>query len=398
MNNKPTLNHHHQTALLYLYNNPNQPAFTGPNNRALNELRQMGYVKAKEFENWAGTGHFRMEWTLTKAGIERVEVGLLGKCDACKGIGQTLLRGKCTVCNGRGQGGISEWSQKPIEDNPQIVPKFEKTDANRLADAIEEIGRLEKALAESEKRGSELAASYCDGVIGDEHGHPYCRYKVERDAALAEVERLRESKGDPSGSFDRCMKMMYERDENAKQLEVALARVAELEKELAMARDAAAKGDAARHAAGGMEMEIHELKTKLAELEKQEPVAWGAFHFGGKRDGKLYTQCETEAQIEAYILDMHRSSDSLTLRKGSLYTAPVVQAQPSVPDGWKPVPMEPTPQMTFVGQSLRYDSVNSIGEIYRQMLAVAPSPIDPAAHPQPCQQPQAHPARCGCER
>lgn len=264
--------------------------------------------------------------------------------------------------------------------------------------ALARIAELEKELAESEKRGSELAASYCDGVIGDEHGHPYCRYKVERDAALAEVERLRESKCDPSGSFDRCMKMMYERDENAKQLEVALARVAELEKELAMARDAAAKGDAARHAVGGMEMEIHELKMKLAELEKQEPVAWGAFHFGGKLDGKLYTQCETEAQIEAYILDMHRSSDSLTLRKGSLYTAPVVQAQPSVPDGWKPVPMEPTPQMTFVGQSLRYDSVNSIGEIYRQMLAVAPSPIDPAAHPQPCQQPQAHPARCGCER
>ncbi|AFD10656.1 hypothetical protein F356_gp72 [Pseudomonas phage NH-4] len=233
MYNKPTLNHHHQTALLYLYNNPDQPAFTDPNNQALNELRQMGYVKAKKFENWAGTGHLRMEWTLTKAGIERVEVGFLGKCAACKGIGQTLLRGKCTVCNGRGQGWISEWSQKPIEDNPQIVPKFEKTDANRLADAIEEIARLEKALAESEKRGSELAASYCDGVIGDEYGHPHCRYKVERDAALAEVERLRESKGDPSGSFDRCMKMMYERDEKAKQLEVALARVAELETALA---------------------------------------------------------------------------------------------------------------------------------------------------------------------
>ncbi|HEJ6422188.1 TPA: hypothetical protein SL867_005058 [Pseudomonas aeruginosa] len=54
----------------------------------------------------------------------------------------------------------------------------------------------------------------------------------ERDAALAEVERLRESKGDPSGSFDRCMKMMYERDENAKRLDAALARVAELEGKL----------------------------------------------------------------------------------------------------------------------------------------------------------------------
>ncbi|KSH44452.1 hypothetical protein AO969_27365, partial [Pseudomonas aeruginosa] len=54
--------------------------------------------------------------------------------------------------------------------------------------------------------------------------------RKERDAALAKVERLRESKGDPSGSFDRCMKMMYERDENAKRLDAALARVAELEK------------------------------------------------------------------------------------------------------------------------------------------------------------------------
>ncbi|MFK1073432.1 hypothetical protein ACIUWV_26615 [Pseudomonas aeruginosa] len=57
------------------------------------------------------------------------------------------------------------------------------------------------------------------------------RLTQERDAALAEVERLRESKGDPSGSFDRCMKMMYERDENAKRLDAALARVAELDKQ-----------------------------------------------------------------------------------------------------------------------------------------------------------------------
>ncbi|WYC18539.1 chaperone protein [Pseudomonas phage vB_PaeM_H24-1] len=323
MNNKPTLNHHHQTALLYLYNNPNQPAFTGPNNQALNELRQMGYVKAKKFENWAGTGSCKFEWYLTKAGIERVEVGILGKCTTCNGSGQTLLRGKCTTCNGSGQVWINEWMQKPIEDNPQIIPKFEKTDANRLADAIEEIARLEKALEESEKRGAELAASYCDGVVGYEHGHAYCRYKVERDAALAEVNRLRESKGDPSGSFDRCVKMMYERDENAKRLDAALARIAELE-------------------------------------------------------GKLTD----------WVHEGFRLNEALAVAK----------AQPSVPEGWKLVPMDPTSQMTSVGQALRYDAANSIGEIYRQMLAVAPSPIDPAAHPQPCQQPQAHPARCGCER
>ncbi|MCW8021899.1 hypothetical protein [Pseudomonas aeruginosa] len=96
----------------------------------------------------------------------------------------------------------------------------------------------------------------------------------ERDAALAEVERLRESKGDPVGSLEKCMKVMYERDEHAKRLEVALARVAEMEKELAMARDAAAKGDAARHAAGGMEMEIQELREKVTELRKELRSRW----------------------------------------------------------------------------------------------------------------------------
>ncbi|HHG5326055.1 TPA: hypothetical protein ACPWPG_001447 [Pseudomonas aeruginosa] len=96
--------------------------------------------------------------------------------------------------------------------------------------------------------------------------------RKERDAALAEVERLRESKGDPAGSLEKCMKVMYERDEHAKRLEVALARVAELEKELAMARDAASKGDAARHAACGMEMEIEELRAELAELRARVVV------------------------------------------------------------------------------------------------------------------------------
>ncbi|HHM8958790.1 TPA: DUF4406 domain-containing protein, partial [Pseudomonas aeruginosa] len=55
------------------------------------------------------------------------------------------------------------------------------------------------------------------------------RVEQQRDAALVEVERLRESKGDPVGSLEKCMKVMYERDEHAKRLEVAQARVAELE-------------------------------------------------------------------------------------------------------------------------------------------------------------------------
>ncbi|MDS9772038.1 hypothetical protein, partial [Pseudomonas aeruginosa] len=60
----------------------------------------------------------------------------------------------------------------------------------RLADALARVAELEKELGDSEKRGSELAASYCDGVVGDEYGHAYCRYKSERDAALAEIAEM----------------------------------------------------------------------------------------------------------------------------------------------------------------------------------------------------------------
>ncbi|ENT8436320.1 hypothetical protein [Pseudomonas aeruginosa] len=104
------------------------------------------------------------------------------------------------------------------------------------------------------------------------------------------------------------------------------------------------------------------LESKLAELEKQEPVAWGAFHFGGKRDGKLYTHCETEAQIEAYILDMHRSSDSLTLRKGPLYGAPVAQAG-QVPQAWLDVQAERRRQITAEGWTPEHDDEHADGQM-----------------------------------
>lgn len=49
---------------------------------------------------------------------------------------------------------------------------------------------------------------------------------------------------------------------------------AKLEKELAMSRDAASKGDTARHAAGGMEMEIQELREKVTEMQKEMRSRW----------------------------------------------------------------------------------------------------------------------------
>ncbi|EOG3655344.1 hypothetical protein ACK91O_005130, partial [Pseudomonas aeruginosa] len=76
---------------------------------------------------------------------------------------------------------------------------------------------------QNEIREREAEIARLDGLVSGR--------TAERDAALAEVERLRESKGDPVGSLEKCMKVMYERDEHAKRLEVALARVAELERQ-----------------------------------------------------------------------------------------------------------------------------------------------------------------------
>ncbi len=69
------------------------------------------------------------------------------------------------------------------------------------------------------------------------------------------------------------------------------------------------------------------FRTTIEAAEKQEPVAWGIFHFGGKRDRKLYTTCDTREQAIAYIADRHQSDDTNTFRAAPIYTSP----QPSKP-------------------------------------------------------------------
>lgn len=74
------------------------------------------------------------------------------------------------------------------------------------------------------------------------------------------------------------------------------------------------------------------------------------------------------------------TDDCIVLRARAILTqqaapeAPA-SAQPvaAAPAGWKLVPLEPTDRMTAIGQDLRYQSINSIGEIYRQMIAAAPA-------------------------
>lgn len=145
----------------------------------------------------------------------------------------------------------------------------------------------------------------CERVVG-----ALLRQKHEADTALAWATR-------------HYQKVEQQRD-------AALARCAELKAELAMANDAAAKGDAARHQCAGMEMEIKELRgaadhweaesralqklrdaalAKLAELEKQEPAATVA-----KVPGEDWNS-----------LDFHLDLQGM-LPGTKLYTTPVAQA------------------------------------------------------------------------
>ncbi|UXD82096.1 hypothetical protein NP274_00044 [Pseudomonas phage Kara-mokiny kep-wari Wadjak 6] len=157
----PKLSPRQHAVLLEMYRHPEHPVHRSPTNLTLKALRRRGLVELSWKDSVAGYMFGRQPcWKITDAGIRRI-LGVLG----------------------------NNMEKEQSEDRPSI-PEFEKTDANKLYDALETISLLEKKLDESEKRGSELAASYCDGVVGDEYGHPYCRYKVERDAALARVAEL----------------------------------------------------------------------------------------------------------------------------------------------------------------------------------------------------------------
>ncbi|EKJ7123428.1 TPA: hypothetical protein ACGW3Z_004662 [Pseudomonas aeruginosa] len=90
--------------------------------------------------------------------------------------------------------------------------------------------------------------------------------QAEVEALRAELQSQRERNtelifklGSATNGWGRCEK---ERD-------AAQARCAELKAELAMANDAAAKGDAARHQCAGMEMEIKELRGAAEHWEAE---------------------------------------------------------------------------------------------------------------------------------
>ncbi|MBN0115463.1 hypothetical protein JTL56_11000 [Pseudomonas aeruginosa] len=136
----------------------------------------------------------------------------------------------------------------------------------------------------------------------------------------------------------------------------------EQQRDAAMARVAELEAHCVRLGQGGAERywenRWRDADARLQELEKQEPVATVA-----KVPGEDWNS-----------LDFHR--DLQDMQPGTkLYTAPVAQAQHSVPEGWKLVPVEPTEDVLEAihnGGYIGYDQ--ELRWFYQYILAAAPAP------------------------
>ncbi|WP_434529688.1 hypothetical protein ACRS64_17735 [Pseudomonas aeruginosa] len=186
---------------------------------------------------------------------------------------------------------IVEYAEKAadlFEQHDRIVGalRAEITQLRQHKNDYMDAGQETYRALQNEIREREAEIARLDGLVSGR--------TAERDAALVEVERLRESKGDPVGSLEKCMKVMYERDEHAKRLEVALARVAELERQEPV--DVPGPGPD----------EIHQMA-----FEEGQPAEDG--------DGYLFS-------AEEFDLFVQRLLDSCA--------TPVAWAQHSVPEGW----------------------------------------------------------------
>ncbi|MBA4899159.1 hypothetical protein H2N89_33600 [Pseudomonas aeruginosa] len=154
--------------------------------------------------------------------------------------------------------------------------------------------------------------------------------------------------------------------------DAALAEIAELEKKLAMTSDAASKGDAARHAAGGMEMEIQELKAKLADAQ--------AGRQAGRREQSAYELLRQALKLMPLGTKKRaewvgRTSDLLCIAQAQ-HSVPefLVRAEDfvsgkEVPQAWLDVQAERRRQITAEGWTPEHDDLYCAAELPRAAAA-----------------------------
>ena len=101
------------------------------------------------------------------------------------------------------------------------------------------------------------------------------------------------------------------------------------------------------------------LRARIEGMEKQEPVA--------------LVLNAPKLKRHAFLLDAGKKLP----HKANLYAGPGAQPAPSVPEGWKLVPIEPTYEMLEAGEDTLIPTytdtpVSVPFDVYRAMLAAAP--------------------------
>lgn len=102
------------------------------------------------------------------------------------------------------------------------------------------IAEKDAEIARLEQECSALAASACDGVVGDDYGNAHCRYRAERDQLRAELDNMRISWGLMQAENERLRAQVS--TDNSDTLRNALAELERAEAE----RDEL-RGDAERY-------------------------------------------------------------------------------------------------------------------------------------------------------
>ena len=118
--------------------------------------------------------------------------------------------------------------------------------------------------------------------------------------------------------------------------------------------------------------ELNRLRARIEEMERQEPVAQVGVHKTGGNAGIAWS---------ARPLNEFDSLPPLC-DGDKLYLNPGAQPAPIIPEGWKLVPIEPTPKMMRAAQKADHDHGNheewleydgeDVKRVYRAMLASTP--------------------------
>lgn len=142
--------------------------------------------------------------------------------------------------------------------------------------------------------------------------------------------------------------------------------------------------------------EAKELRARIEAAEKQEPIGW----ILEKSGCRAPDDCEDYLEFyESKEVNEEELKNYLTHgRAFQVYASPVPaqQAEVSVPDGWKLVPIKETMDMRGAGFNCCEVTVLKVVEIYAAMIDAAP---EPPLHWSDCATnngPAMEPGECGC--